>query len=260
MNTVAREGAPSPIFLSVVVPVKDEEANILPMLQEIREALDPLRRCYEILFVDDGSTDGTLERLLAARAEFSQLRVIKFRRNRGQSAGIDAGMRAARGEWIVFLDGDRQNDPADIPRLLDKAGEGFDMVAGWREKRNDTTVRRISSRIANRVRDSILHDGIRDTGCSLKLIRRSCVDSIKMFTGMHRFLPALFQNEGFRVTQMPVNHRPRVAGKAKYGIGNRIFRSLYDLFAVQWMKKRSLNYEVERVYGTLEEEAGRGDV
>jgi len=257
MTDALREGQSAQLlFLSVVVPVKDEESNVLPLLKEIREAIDPLGRPYETIFVDDGSTDKTLPRLLDAQKKYPQLRILKFRRNRGQSAAMDAGMRAARGEWVAFLDGDRQNDPADIPALY----EGFDMVAGWRRNRNDTTVRRFSSRIANRVRDALLHDGIRDTGCSLKVLRRSCVDQIKMFTGMHRFLPALFQNEGYRVTQMPVNHRPRVAGRAKYGIGNRLFRSVYDLLAVQWMKKRTLGYEIEREWDSVDSGGDRDDV
>ncbi len=237
---------PSAPFLSVVVPVKDEEPNIKPLLQEIRQALTALSQPWEIVIVDDGSRDGTLERLLESRAEYANLRVLKFAKNCGQTSAMDAGMRAARGEWIALLDGDRQNDPADIPRLLEIAAKGFDMVAGWRRNRRDTVVRRLSSRIANRFRDAVLHDGIRDVGCTLKVIRRSALAKIKLYTGMHRFLPALFQMEGFSVTQAPVNHRPRPAGISKYGIGNRLFRSLYDLIAVRWMKKRTLRYYIEK--------------
>ncbi len=240
------EGSERVPFLSVVIPVKDEEDNVLPQVEEIRQALAVLNQPYEVIYVDDGSTDSTLGRLLEARSRFPELRILKFERNRGQTAALDAGIRHARGEWVALLDGDRQNDPADIPRLLAQAQQGFDMVAGWREERRDTFVRRISSRIANTTRDRVLHDGIRDTGCTLKIFRRECVGPIKLFTGLHRFLPALFQLEGFRVTQMPVNHRPRVAGKAKYGIWNRMGRSIYDLIAVRWMQRRALRYRIEK--------------
>jgi len=235
-------------YLSVVVPVKDEEPNVIPLTREIQSALAPLGKPFEILFVDDGSRDRTVERALEAQRECPQVRLLKFRRNCGQSAAMDAGIRHARGEWIALLDGDRQNDPADIPRLLAEAERGFDMVAGWRRNRRDTWVRRMSSRIANRVRNAILSDGIRDVGCTMKVVRRSCFARIKLFTGMHRFLPALFQNEGFRVKQMPVNHRPRPAGYSKYGIGNRLFRSIYDLMAVRWMQKRTFLYTIEKEY------------
>jgi glycosyltransferase involved in cell wall biosynthesis len=246
MSTASTDATPSSISLSVVVPVKDEESNVVPLLEEIREVLAPAGIAYETVFVDDGSTDETLKRLIEAKAQFPELRVIQFERNCGQTAAMDAGMRAARGEFLALLDGDRQNDPRDIPRMLEKANEGFDMVAGWREKRNDTLVRKLSSLIANAVRNRILHDGIRDTGCTLKVFRRACIDPIKLYTGMHRFLPALFQIQGYRVTQMPVNHRPRTAGRTKYGIGNRLWRSMYDLIAVRWMQRRTYQYRIKK--------------
>lgn len=246
MTTATAGHPPASPFLSIIVPVKDEEPNILMLLGEIRTMANSLGRSFEVIFVDDGSSDGTLGTLLEAQKDFPELRILKFRRNCGQTAALDAGIRQARGEWLTFLDGDGQNDPADIPLLLEEAARGgYDMVAGWRRGRRDTPMRRISSWIANHVRNSMLHDGIHDTGCTLKVVRHACLHRIKLFTGMHRFLPMLLQIEGYRIGQLPVHHRQRHAGKSKYGLRNRMFRAAYDLIAVYWMKRRALHYEIE---------------
>ncbi|MFH0793134.1 MAG: glycosyltransferase family 2 protein [bacterium] len=234
-------------YLSVVVPVKNEEGNVEPLLQELQQVLAKMDRPYEIVYVDDGSTDKTLQVLLKRQKKIPQLRVIKFDRNYGQTAALDAGIRNARGEVVVTLDGDLQNDPADLPTLV-AALESCDLAIGYRAKRHDTRVRKISSRIANNFRNWATHDNTIDTGCTLKAFRRRCLERIKLYEGMHRFLPLLFKMEGFAVRQFPVNHRPRRHGKAKYGIGNRVWKGLKDLMAVRWMQRRCLKYRIEKEF------------
>lgn len=230
--------------ISVVVPVFNERDNLAPLLQEIRAALAPEGRPYEILFIDDGSTDGSAGVLETLRRSDSRVEIISFRKNSGQSAALDAGFRRSRGSVVVTLDADLQNDPADIPRLL-AALEDCDAVAGVRVQRWDTFVRRVSSRVANYVRNRLSDETISDTGCSLKAFRRSVLERIFPFNGMHRFLPTLLRMEGFRVREVAVGHRPRVHGASKYGIGNRLLPSFVDLLAVRWMKRRRLRYEVK---------------
>ncbi len=223
--------------ISLVVPVLNEEENLPILAAEIERAMRGVDRPYEVLFVDDGSTDGgpgALERL--ARQD-PRIRVVRQRRNSGQSAALEAGFRHARGEILVTLDADLQNDPADIPRLLEKLAD-YDVVCGVRTRRQDDWVRRASSRVANRVRNRVTHESIADVGCTLRAFRAEYARRIPVFNGMHRFLPTLLRMEGARVTQVPVNHRPRLHGQAKYGIGNRLWRGLADLFAVRWMQKR----------------------
>jgi glycosyltransferase involved in cell wall biosynthesis len=198
------------------------------------------------VLVDDGSTDGSDEIIAnLARTGGGFVRGLHLRANRGQTAAFDAGFKAARGRFVVTIDADLQNDPADIPRLVEML-DRYDAAVGYRRQREDTWVRRISSRIANAVRNRLSDDDIIDTGCSLKAFRRECLADLKLYTGMHRFLPTLLRIEGYRVTQLPVSHRPRVAGTSKYGVGNRVFRAFADLLAVRWMKKRHLGYEVAR--------------
>jgi glycosyltransferase involved in cell wall biosynthesis len=195
--------------------------------------------------VDDGSSDRSLAVLLESRKQFPPLRVLTFAKNSGQTAALDAAWRAARGRLVVSLDADLQNDPADIPRLMHKLQEsGADMVIGVRVNRRDTWSRKLQSKIGNGVRNWITGDRITDTGCSLKLVRKEAVDRVHLFTGMHRFLPTLVRYAGFRVVEMPVNHRPRQFGQSKYGAMNRAFRGLADCFAVRWMGKRMLHYTV----------------
>jgi len=232
-------------YLSVVVPVKNEEGNVEPLLQELLVALAKMNRPFEIVYVDDGSTDRTLSVLLDQQKKIPELRVIKFDRNYGQTAALDGGLRNARGEVVVTLDGDLQNDPRDIATLVE-ALDSCDLAIGYRTKRRDTVVRKISSQIANGFRNWATHDDTIDTGCTLKAFHRRCLEHIKLYEGMHRFLPILFKMEGFKVRQFPVNHRLRKHGKAKYGIGNRLWKSLKDLMAVRWMQRRRLNYRIEK--------------
>jgi glycosyltransferase involved in cell wall biosynthesis len=224
--------------VSVVVPLFNEEENV-PILQaELTAALSPLD--YEIIFVDDGSRDATVARI----APDPRVRVLQFERNAGQSAAMYAGLHAARGAVAVLIDGDLQNDPADIPRLLSEIDRGADLVCGYRAQRKDTVVKRITSRVANFVRSRFTKDGVRDTGCSLKAMKRDCVSALVPFKGMHRFIPALVKGAGYRLVEIPVNHRPRKFGESKYGLGNRALRATMDMFGVRWLLSRTLNYKV----------------
>jgi len=233
MNEVTESPA-----LSVVVPLYNEEANVLILQEELRAALNGLD--YEIIFVDDGSVDRTAERIEAA----GNIRLIRFEKNSGQSAAIYAGLTTARGATLVIIDGDLQNDPADIPKLLAEIARGADLVCGYRLKRRDTLVKRATSRIANAVRSRYTKDGVRDTGCTLKAIRRECVSTLLPFKGMHRFIPALVKAAGYRLVEVPVNHRARRFGQSKYGLGNRALRATIDMFGVRWLLSRRLNYKI----------------
>jgi glycosyltransferase involved in cell wall biosynthesis len=227
--------------VSVVVPLFNEEENV-PILQgELSAALSGLD--YEIIFVDDGSTDGTLQRI----ASDPRVRLVRFERNAGQSAAMYAGLNSAQGDVAVLIDGDLQNDPADIPRLLAEIERGADLVCGYRAQRKDTVVKRITSRVANFVRSRFTKDGVRDTGCTLKAMKRECVTALLPFKGMHRFIPALVKGAGYRLVEIPVNHRPRKFGLSKYGLGNRALRATTDMFGVRWLLSRRLNYEVKGV-------------
>jgi len=231
--------------LSVVFPVFNEEENLPILLAEIRSALEGKPWSYEIVAVNDGSADRSLEVLQESRKEYPNLRVLSLTKNSGQTAALDAAWRGARGEYVVSLDADLQNDPADIPRMMQTLlDSGVDMVIGVRVNRRDTWSRRMQSRIGNGVRNWITRDQITDTGCSLKLVRRQAIDRLRLFTGMHRFLPTLVRLEGYRVIELPVNHRPRRFGESKYGAMNRAFRGLADCFAVRWMSSRVLRYDV----------------
>lgn len=234
--------------LSVVLPVFDEAENVPILLDEIRAALDPQPWSFEIVAVDDGSRDASLEVLLRSRKKHPMLRVLRLDRNHGQTAALDAGWRSARGSFVVSLDADLQNDPADIPAMMrELEARGADMVIGIRVPRRDPLAKRIQSRIGNGVRNWITRDRITDTGCSLKLLRRTCIERVRLFHGMHRFLPTLVRMEGYQVIEMPVNHRPRRFGISKYGAMNRAARGLADCFAVRWMGSRNFRYEVEEV-------------
>ncbi len=227
--------------LSVVIPLYNEEENIPILQRELAAALAGLD--YEIVFVDDGSRDATLARITAG--EGGRVRVLVFERNAGQSAAMYAGLHAARGRSVALLDGDLQNDPADIPRLVAEIERGAaDLVCGYRAKRKDTLVKRLTSRVANFVRSRFTRDGVRDTGCTLKAMRRECVSALVPFVGMHRFIPALVKGAGFRLMEMPVNHRPRQFGVSKYGLGNRALRATVDMFGVRWLLSRQLRYRV----------------
>ena len=228
---------------SIVIPLFNEAESVAILQEEISAALG--ERNYELILVDDGSTDGTIHRIKRDPA----VRVIRFKTNAGQSAAMLAGMRAAVGNSIVLLDGDLQNDPRDIPRLLAQIDLGADLVCGYRARRKDTLLKRLSSRIANFVRSRFVGDGVRDTGCTLKAMRRGCVDALVPFKGVHRFIPALVKNAGFRIVEVPVNHRPRQFGVSKYGLGNRAVRATLDMFGVRWLQSR-------RIAPVLEESPG----
>jgi dolichol-phosphate mannosyltransferase len=224
--------------VSVVVPLFNEEANVPILQSELRAALGGLD--HEIIFVDDGSIDRTVERIENA----ANIRVLRFAKNAGQSAAIYAGLQAARGATAVLIDGDLQNDPADIPKLLAEISRGADLVCGYRVQRKDTLVKRLTSRVANFVRSRFTKDGVRDTGCTLKAMRRECIGALVPFKGMHRFIPALIKAAGYRLVEIPVNHRPRRFGRSKYGLGNRALRATIDMFGVRWLLSRRLNYKV----------------
>lgn len=225
--------------LSVVVPVFDEEDSLEPLHRELDAALSDLSGGVEILLVDDGSRDGSLAAMRRLAAKDPRVRVLALDRNHGQSAAFEAGFWAARGAWIATLDADLQNDPRDIPRLLGHLERGeADCVNGVRVDRHDGWVRRISSRVANGFRNRMTGESVTDVGCSLRVFRAEPARRVKMFRGMHRFLPTLLRMEGARVVEVPVAHRARRFGTSKYGIGNRLFVGLADVFAVRWMQRR----------------------
>jgi len=224
--------------VSVIVPLFNEEENMSILQSELNATLGGTD--HEIIFVDDGSVDRTVERIVPA----PNIRVIRFGTNTGQSAAIYAGLEAARGATAVLIDGDLQNDPADIPRLLAEIDRGADLVCGYRAQRKDTLVKRLTSRTANFVRSRFTKDGVRDTGCTLKAMRCECVSALVPFKGMHRFIPALVKAAGYRLVEIPVNHRPRRFGQSKYGLGNRALRATIDMFGVRWLLSRRLNYKI----------------
>lgn len=232
--------------LSVVIPVRNEAENILPLLAEIHAALEGSGE-FEVVYVDDGSSDATPARLAEALKAHPRLRVLAHAESCGQSAALVTGFRAARGEWIATLDGDGQNDPADIPTLLaarDAAGRAgssipnLQLIAGYRKKRQDTWLKRVSSRVANGVRSRLLGDATPDTGCGLKLILRSAVLELPVFDHMHRFLPALIQRNGGATLSVEVNHRSRTRGISNYGMFDRLWVGIVDLFGVMWLQRR----------------------
>jgi dolichol-phosphate mannosyltransferase len=231
--------------VSIVVPVLDERDNLEPLVEEIGEAFVGSGLVLEIVLVDDGSRDGSGERIADLARSRPCVRGLHFRENRGQSAALDAGFKAARGRFVVTMDADLQNDPRDIPALLAALGD-HDAAVGYRIVREDPWLRRASSVVANSIRNRLSGDDIIDTGCALKAFRAEALRGLRLFTGMHRFLPTLLRMDGRSVVQLPVRHRARRAGRRKYGVWNRVFRSSADLLAVRWMKKRRLDYEVTR--------------
>lgn len=239
----------APPTLSVVIPVRNEAPNIAPLVAEIEAALAGMP--HEIVYVDDGSTDGTWEALLAAQAAGAPLHAIRHRASCGQSAAVVTGVKAARGRWIATLDGDGQNDPADIPRLLGRAEAEAEagrrtLIAGHRVNRKDSGVKRYSSRIANAVRSWLLKDATPDTGCGLKVFGRDLFLELPHFDHMHRFLPALTLRQGGEVVSEPVNHRPRVRGTSNYGTLDRLLVSIFDLIGMAWLQRRGRRPSIER--------------
>lgn len=230
--------------LSIIIPVYNEVDNVESLYQEIVEALSSQRFLYEVIFVDDGSTDGTRERLQDLAQRFDNCQPLFHKQNYGQSAGLVTGARAARYSMLLTLDGDGQNDPADIPRLVDALRDARTIVLGNRRKRDDNGLRKLSSRVGNGIRRRLLNDECPDTGCSLKLFPREAFLALPHFNHLHRFLPALFKRAGFKLINLPVNHRPRWHGVSKYGVMNRLFVGIHDLIGVRWLLKRPCAPEV----------------
>ena len=233
-------------YLSLVIPAYNEQENIPVLLQRVGAALSQTGKEFEVLIVDDGSTDSTPKLLQEGMQKYPWLRILRMARNGGQSAAFEAGFKAARGQVIATIDADLQNDPEEIPRLLPML-DGYDMITGWRKDRHDTGFRRLQTRIANRIRNWLSDETIQDSASSLKLYKRHCVEGLKLFNGMHRFFPTLVKMRGYTVLETPVKHSQRYAGTAKYGLRNRAWRAFIDLLAVRWMKKRYLKYEVNEL-------------
>jgi dolichol-phosphate mannosyltransferase len=233
------------VFLSVVVPLYNEVESAVPLVERVGLALEDLEGGWELVIVDDGSTDGSGQRLDELAGERPWLRVLHFVDNCGQSAAMDAGFRASRGRLVAFLDADLQTYPEDIPQLVEiLEREGADAVVGIRAERHDSWWRRFTSGFANGVRNRLTREDIADTGCPLKVFRGDAIRSIKMFNGMHRFLPTLLKMEGYSVLQLPVRHTARAAGRSKYGTWDRAFRGLRDALAVRWMQDRHLDWKL----------------
>jgi dolichol-phosphate mannosyltransferase len=237
---------PTPVEISFVIPCHNEQDNLRALVAAIREATDPLQRTYEIVIADDCSPDNSWTVLKELAAVDGRVRGLRFAFNCGQSAALWAGMKAARGRYIITLDADLQNDPRDVPQFM-AALEKFDCVCGTRieaRKDGDSFVRIASSHIANWVRNRLSRENISDAGCCYRAFKRECIADLKFFKGMHRFLPTLFKIEGFTVTEIPVRHNPRSAGQSHYGVWNRLFASFYDLLAVRWMQRRMFKYKI----------------
>ena len=236
--------------VSLVIPCYNEEGNLRKLIESILAAAEPLRISYEIVITDDCSEDQSWEILKEIAANDPRIRAQRFSVNRGKSAAGWAGMKIAQGRYIVTLDADLQNDPKDLPKLL-AALHDYDCANGTRvesRKHGDNFIRIVSSRIANWVRNKLSGENISDAGCGFRAFRRECIADLKLFEGMHRFMPTLFKMEGYSVTEVPVSNHPRHAGQSKYGVWNRLFASFYDLLAVRWMKRRMLKYTIaERI-------------
>jgi glycosyltransferase involved in cell wall biosynthesis len=235
-------------YVSLVIPAYNEEENIPELLRRVGAALVALGRPFEVIIVDDGSTDSTPKLLEDALRTHPWLRVLRMARNGGQSAAFEAGFAAANGQIIATIDADLQNDPEEIPRLVHLMYEQkVDMITGWRKDRQDTNFRRWQSRQANKIRNWISEDNVNDSASSLKIYKAPAIKGLKLFNGAHRFFPTLVKMRGFTVLETPVKHSPRFAGTAKYGFRNRALRAFVDLLGVRWMKKRYLRYQANEV-------------
>lgn len=235
-------------YLSLVIPAYNEQENVPTLLQRVEASLNQIGKPYEVIIIDDGSTDSTPALLADAMKLKPWLRVLRMRKNAGQSAAFEAGFEAARGQIIATIDADLQNDPEEIPRLIPLLDEkNVDMITGWRKERQDTRFRRWQSRQANRIRNWITQETVNDSASSLKLYRAHAIKGLKLFRGAHRYFPTLVKMRGYTVYETPVKHSPRHAGTAKYGFGNRAFVGIYDLIGVRWLKKRWIRYQVQEV-------------
>lgn len=233
-----------PIEISAVIPVFNEEENLSLLIPRLAEILKRTGLSSEMIFVDDGSSDGSRRILKEMALQYSSLRVIGLKENRGLSTALYVGMKEARGKMMITLDSDLQNDPEDIPKLASYL-DRYDMATGWRQKREDPWLKRISSRVANSIRNRLSGEQIHDSACTLRAFKRECIKDIPPFNGMHRFLSTLVRMKGYRVIEVPVSHHPRRFGKSKYNIRNRMWRSFIDLLAVRWMKSRRIQYDIE---------------
>jgi dolichol-phosphate mannosyltransferase len=232
------------VEISVVVPVYNEEENLPVLIPQIAEVLNTLGKTYEMIFVDDGSADHSRRLLKEMVPRYPQIRILGFKKNCGETAAGAAGLKEARGKIVITIDADLQNDPKDIPRMLEYLKD-YDVVTGWRQKREDSWVKRITSKIANRIRNGLSGETIRDSGCTFRAYKRECLENLKLYKGMHRFIPTLVKMEGFRVIEIPIVHHPRKFGVSKYTTWNRMWRAFIDLLAVKWMKSRHIHYEIE---------------
>lgn len=237
MKTPSARSGPD---LSVVIPVFNEEDNLVPLLEELEPVLKSLGRTFEVICVDDKSTDGSLEVLGRLRKDRPYLRVVRHKANCGESAAQASGFGRALGTVVVTMDADLQNDPADIPMLLENLDADTAAVCGIRRRREDNTVRKFSSRVANAFRNSVTGDRVSDAGCTFRAIRGEALAELPLFNGVHRFLPTILRFQGFRVKEIEVNHRPRTRGVSKYGIGNRMWRGIRDCMAMRWYRARSV--------------------
>ena len=235
------------VELSAVVPVFNEEENLAILVPKVMDVLNQTSKPYEVIFVDDGSSDNSRKVLREMAGRYPALRLLGLKNNRGLSTALLAGMMEACNDVIVTLDSDLQNDPADIPRLLQHL-DRYDMATGWRQRRNDPRLKKMSSKIANAIRNRVSGEAIHDSACTLRVFKKECIKDIPVFNGMHRFMSTLVRMEGYRVIEVPVTHHPRRFGKSKYNIRNRMVRSFVDLLAVRWMKQRRIDYEIEERY------------
>ncbi len=236
------------VALSVVIPVYNEEENLPLLWPELRAVLEEMQVSFEVLMVDDGSGDRSAEIIRQFAAADRRVRLVSLKANAGETAATDAGLRRARGQWIVTMDADLQNDPRDIPTLVGHL-DRWDAATGWRVTRDDSVVRRASSRVANAVRNALSEEDIRDSGCTFRAFRRECLRGLVLYRGLHRFIPTLLRLRGYRVVEVPVHHRPRRFGESKYGIANRAFVAFVDLLVIRWMKDRMLRYDVAEDVG-----------
>jgi dolichol-phosphate mannosyltransferase len=229
---------------SVVLPIYNERENLPQLFQEILTVMYNLAEPFEVICVNDCSTDDSRSFIVEYMVTHPEFKLVSFRKNSGQSAALSAGFGKANGEYVITLDADLQNDPADLTEMIEYLSK-YDMVSGWRQARHDSWITKISSKIANTIRNNLSRENINDTGCSLKIMKKAYLERIKMFKGMHRFLPTLMKMEGARVIEIPVSHRPRIAGNSNYGVWDRAFSGLRDLLAVRWMQDRFIQQDIE---------------
>jgi len=242
-------------LVSIIIPVKDEGDNILSLADEIAVALETYAWDWECVWVDDGSQDDTLSQLRSLHTREPRHTYVSFDRNHGQTAALLAGFRTARGQLLATLDGDGQNNPADLPAMIERIlADQADMVHGVRVQRQDNWLRKLSSRIGNGFRNWLTREQVTDVGCSIRAFRRECVATFPPFEGLHRFFPTLVRMQGWRTVEVPVRHRPRLKGTTKYGIGNRLWKGLLDAFAVRWMQWRQMQYRITEQAGATQED------